>query len=143
MFNCCRRFCYSKIPEISSEFQEFIIDDKEVWIETIEYTSSDLYCKKYRVHQKYKQTTYQEAYMIIHEIPNKRWIWIGDGDKNMTEELQPFVVNGNKITLGMLKVFFPYVKLWKYCSMTLDMLDFPSEGIIINDPNKETIKKED
>jgi hypothetical protein len=142
MFGCCRRCWYSKIPEIYSEFQEFIIDDKEVWIETIEYNSSDLYCKKYRVHDSYKQTTYQEAYRIIHEIPNKKWLWIG-GEKDMTEEVQPFVVNGNKITLSMLKVFFPYVKHWKYCSMTLDMLDFPSEGIIINDSNKETIKKED
>jgi hypothetical protein len=140
---CCRRCWYSKIPEISSEFQEFIIDDEEVWVETIEYNSSDFYAKKYRIHNSYKQTTYQEAYRIIHEIPNKKWIWIGSGEHDMTDKIQPFVVNGNKISLSLLKLFFPYVKNWKYYSLTLELNEFPLEGIIINDTNKQTIEKED
>jgi hypothetical protein len=143
MWNCCRRFWYSKVPEITSEFQEFIIDDKEVWVETIEYNTIDIYEKKYRIHDKYKRTTYEEAYNVIHELPSKSWIWIGDKDKDMTDEIQPFVVNGNKITLKLLKFFFPYIKRWTYYSMTLDLIDFPSEGIIINDSNKKAIKKED
>jgi len=144
MWWCFRKCCYSRIPEITSEIESFTIFDENnnrIYIEKLECISSDIYIKKYKIADGNRSTVI-EANNILNQRPVKPWVWIGD-DRDMTEEIEPFVVHGNKITLKILNLYFPSVKEWRYCSKTLEMLDFPSEGIIINDTNKQTIEKED
>jgi hypothetical protein len=143
MWSCCRRLWYSKIPIISGWSEEYIIDDSYVWIETINYNTVDTHILKYKLSNRFEITSYEECMKIVFDTPKKPWIWIGD-QYDMSSKLEPYIVSGNHVTLGLLKALFPYVQEWKYCCpKTLDLLDFPSEGIIINDTNSKTTKKED
>jgi hypothetical protein len=140
---CCRRLWYSKIPVISGWSEEYIVDDSYVWIETINYNNVDTHILKYKLSDKFQITCYEDCMKIFSDKPKKPWIWIGD-KYDMTSKLEPYIVSGNHVTLGLLKVLFPYIKDWKYCCpKTLELLDFPSEGIIIDDTNNKTFKKED
>lgn len=142
---CCKwwnSLWYPRTPTIIGEFKLFRVKNKIILIEQIEYLSVDLQCKKYKISDGI-ELTYQEAYDVIHNSPKKPWIWIGDEDgTDMTEELSAFIVDGNVITLDLLNVLFPNINKWKYCSRSFDILDFPSEIIIKNDPINETPKKE-
>lgn len=142
MWSCCRRLWYSKVPVISGWSEEYVIDDSYVWIETINYNTIDTHILKYKLSPKFEITDYEECMKIIFDTPKKPWIWIGD-QYDMSSKLEPYIVRGNCITLGLLRVLFPHIRQWKYCTATLDFYDFPSEGIIIDDTNNKTTKKED
>jgi hypothetical protein len=132
---------YPRTPTITGEFKIFRVNNKIILIEEIEYLSVDLQAVKYKISDG-TELTYDQALNVIHNSPKKPWIWIGDEDgTDMTEELNAFIVDGNLITLDLLNVLFPEIKNWKYCSRSFDILDFPSEILIKNDPINETSEK--
>ena len=88
------------------------------------------------------ELTYDESVKVFESRTRRPLIWIGGDGKNMIDQVEKYVVPGNKITLELLKIIDPDIK-WKYCSQTLDILDFPSEGFIINDPVIQTNQKEE
>lgn len=143
MWSCCRRLWYSKVPVISGWSEEYVIDDSYVWIETINYNTVDTHILKYKLSSKFEITPYEECMQLVFDTPKKPWIWIGD-QYDMSSKLEPYIVRGNFISLGLLRVLFPHIRQWKYCCpKTLELYDFPSEGIIIDDTNNKTTKKED
>jgi hypothetical protein len=79
-----------------------------------------------------KELSYDESLELFNKTPKRPWIWIGGSGRNMIDEVDEYLVAGNKITLDVLKLIADIE--WKYCSQTLDILDFPSEGFIIDDP---------
>lgn len=141
---CCKwwnSFWYPRTPTLTGQFKIFRVKNKIILIEEIEYLSVDLQTVKYKISDGI-ELTYDEALNVIQNSPKKPWIWIGDEDgTDMTEELNAFIVDGNLITLDLLNVLFPEIKNWKYCSRSFDILDFPSEILIKNDPINETPEK--
>ena len=132
---------YPRIPSIIGEFRLIRLKNKVILIEEIEYLSVDLQCIKYKISNGIP-LDYHEAYQAIHNPPKKPWIWIGGEDgTDMTEELDAFIVDGNTITLDLLNTVFPEIKIWKYCSRSFDILDFPSEILIKNDTLNKTSEK--
>jgi hypothetical protein len=90
----------------------------------------------------------REECLEIFNSYTKPWLWIG-GDVSgnivdVTDKIDKYVVSGNKITLDMLYKENKYITKWIYCDYkTLEITEFPSEGIIINDSViKENTKKE-
>ena len=70
------------------------------------------------------------------EVP---WLWFGSEGEDYTEQIRPFLVLGNHITLDLLSVIFPGRTNWVYLDpMTFNEVDFPIEGITINAARMET-----
>ena len=85
---------------------------------------------------------------VLHGDIIEPWLWVGAtsifGAKDMSNEMQPFIVAGNTITTEILGEFFPWHYNWKYLDpQTFKEVDFPSEGITINAPRMESIKETD
>ena len=90
---------------------------------------------------------YKEKNKIAIKI-KKPWIWIGGYKENQlidtTKEIEEYCVEGNRISNELLKTINSEITEWIYCcSKTLEIVNFPSEGFIINDSIIKEIKKKD
>jgi hypothetical protein len=89
-----------------------------------------------------KELTYDESLELFYLNLKRPWVWIGGEGRNMMDEVEEYVVPGNRITLKVLNMIANIH--WQYCSAeTLEILDFPSEGFIIDDPRIKPDQKEE
>jgi hypothetical protein len=90
---------------------------------------------------KYKVWYYDQLYMkpsmdlkkfLVNVKVESPWLWIGEGEIDMTNKLEEFILDGNVIRLELLNLKFPEIKNWSYLnSKTLELEVFPVEGIQI------------
>lgn len=113
-------------------------------ITKIEYISSQRVTIKYRIWDKEARVlTNEELNQIFKEKVEAPWLSIGSqtifGHFDNTELMEQYIVPGNTITLQFLEETYPYLYDWKYLdSETFEEVDFPAEGITINDSRMET-----
>jgi hypothetical protein len=113
-------------------------------ITKIEYISSQRTITKYRIWDKQARVlTKDELNKIFKEKISVPWLSIGSqsmlGHFDNTELIEQYVVPGNVITTTFLEDNYPYFYDWKYLdSQTFEEVDFPAEGITINDSGMET-----
>jgi hypothetical protein len=87
--------------------------------------------------------TYEDSIQLFSSTKTP-WLWIGDGKTDVSSEVDKYIVPGNIITIDMLREINSSIRHWIYCDFkTLEIVDFPSNGFIINDSFlKEDTKKE-
>ena len=113
-------------------------------ITKIEYISSQRVITKYRIWDKEARVlTKEELNRIFKEKVEAPWLSIGSQTIfchfDNTELMDQYIVPGNRITLNFLEETYPYFYDWKYLdSQTFEEVDFPAEGITINDSGMET-----
>lgn len=151
----CNWRCFRKHVSITGEclvypdtklFWKTIVPEKHIICERLILSSPTDDKTKYKIwyEGEMSELTYEESLNIFNSKPKRPWIWIGDTKHNMLQTLDEYLVIGNKITLELLQIINPEIKEWKYiCSQTLDMLNFPSDGIIIYDSIITKNKKEE
>ena len=143
---CCRAghsirkqilsFMYPKEPVIEQTTDSNITK--------IEYISSQRTITKYRIWDKQARVlTKDELNKIFKEKISVPWLSIGSqsmlGHFDNTELIEQYAVPGNVITTAFLEENYPYFYDWKYLdSQTFEEVDFPAEGITINDSGMET-----
>jgi len=92
---------------------------------------------KYRVTysgQYYETLTQSDMIQLSFTDVQTPWLWIGEGDQDMTEFVKPYILSGNTIRLELLEYINPSIKKWKYLDpLTLNEVDFPAAGITIKD----------
>lgn len=82
--------------------------------------------------QMFEKIIGDNRYKMLDKRVVSPWIWIGCGEKDYTLQLDEYLVEGNLITLDLLKRLFPKETEWTYiCFKTLDSLEFPINGIQI------------
>jgi hypothetical protein len=110
----------------------------------IEYITSQRIITKYRIWDKEARTlTNDELNKIFKEKVSVPWLSVGSqsmlGHFDTTDLIEQYVVPGNVITTSFLGDNYPYFYDWKYLdSETFEEVDFPAEGITINDSGMET-----
>jgi hypothetical protein len=106
-----------------------------IFIEKITFIKNDDFLHKYKIwyeEQLYMKLTLSQKKFLVKQKINCPWIWIGENDNDMTQVLEEFLLDGNKIKLELLNKLFPDIKKWSYvCSKTLEIKEFPVEGIQI------------
>jgi hypothetical protein len=113
-------------------------------ITKIEYISSQRIITKYRIwDNEARVLTKEELNKIFKEKVEAPWLSIGSqtifGHFDNTELMDQYLVPNNTITLKFLEETYPYFYDWKYLdSQTFEEVDFPAEGITINDSGMET-----
>jgi len=116
-------------------------------ITKIEHISSQRIITKYRIWDKEARVlTTEELAQLFKEKVEVPWLSIGSqtifGHFDNTELMDQYVVPGNTITLNFLEETYPYLYDWKYLdSQTFEEVEFPAEGITINDSRMETNQK--
>jgi len=155
---CFRRFWYSKIPVITGQIsvieneEDYVVPPNLIIKERMELVSVDEYKVKNKLWypgEKFHELSREEALDVFYSRPTKLWIWIGGEDNeaeimDMTEEVDEYLVEGNKINLQLLKRINPSIIKWTYyCSETFEIIDFPSEDIIIKNDSNIKEDKED
>ena len=113
-------------------------------ITKIEHISSQRIITKYRIWDKEARVlTNEELAQLFKEKVEVPWLSIGSqtifGHFDNTELMNQYLVPNNTITLKFLEETYPYFYDWKYLdSQTFEEVDFPAEGITINDSGMET-----
>ena len=131
---------YSKEPEV----YQYIYEDVTV----IESVSLDRRITRFKMWDAEPKTLSDDDMKdVIENRPEPPWLWVGASyftdTIDMTSELEPYIVEGNKITLDLLGDKFPCYSYWRYLDAeTLEEVEFPSEGITIHATRVETLEKE-
>jgi len=87
---------------------------------------------------RYRVSTIQNVDPVNEKI-TEPWLWFGTEGEDYTEQIRPFLVAGNNITLDLLSVIFPGKTKWVYLDpVTFKEVEFPVEGITINAAGVET-----
>jgi len=154
---CCRRiqkikrhalsFVYSEEPIVQHQqhilytggFEvpipwQTIVPNHVIIAELIESISLDNVVRKYKVWHAgdlYIPPSDVQCNTLINTPYVTPWIWIGEDDNDMTNKLTPFLLAGNRITCELLEKLFPEIYIWTYMDSTLNIIDFPEEGITI------------
>jgi hypothetical protein len=151
LLGCCLRTkrYFKKLLIHETEYSSNLLvlgNDKEIeWIANVPKDTLFLeklaYFKNEDIKYKYKiwysdQLYIKPSFQIIKNITKQKvecpWIWIGENETDMTNQLEEYVLDGNKIKIEFLNKLFPDIKKWSYiCSKTLEVKDFPVEGIQI------------
>ena len=132
---------YSKEPVV----YQYTCDNTTV----IEAVSLDRRITKYKLWEGEPDlVSHEEAETILFNRPEPPWLWVGasffSDTIDATNELEPYIVDGNTITYELLNEKFPVYSDWKYLDAeTLEEVDFPSEGITIHATRVETSEEED
>ena len=150
-FRWCRRGYYGQILIHSGNPTTFEIKVPDDTVLAEKLTFNTLYETKTKIKlwypgQLYKELTYDETIEVFNKYIKKPWLWIGGyiGEelKDITSQVDAYVVSGNVVTIDILNRINPEIKVWIYsCSKTLEVINFPSEGIIIDDSNITKNKK--
>jgi hypothetical protein len=123
---------FASVPPKTLFVEEFILDCK----------------KRYKVwypNQLFTRTSYEQAIKLLNKKPLIPWLWIGSNeDEEVSSRLDEFMLVGNIITLELLNDLFPSIMKFQYlCPSTLELQDFPIDGIQIkeDDSFNENSKK--
>lgn len=113
-------------------------------ITKIEYISSQRVITKYRIwDNEARVLSPEELNQLFKEKVEVPWLSTSSqtifGHFDNTDILNQYAVPGNKITLEFLEESYPFFYDWKYLdSQTFEEVNFPAEGITINDSRMET-----
>lgn len=128
----------NQIIPLNDNFPEFnwetIVPAKTIVMECIQFTTAEIDIIKYKIWNagdRYTNLTDEERRSIIQKPCKQPWLWIGSGDTNMTEKMKPYILIKNHITLTLLNKKFPDIKSWVFMNSSLDIVDFPIDGITI------------
>ena len=141
VFYECRRYLFRREGMISEYYLSF--DGTQVEEETTRVPEECVHVQVYMTDglEKRAVVTY-EGEEIVYKRPTSYvrirspWLWIGDSttETSLTEALQMYHVPGNKIHYDLLVHLMKFnenTKIQYLHPRTLQMVDFPEEGIVI------------
>ena len=144
--NLINRYFYSDEAKISHKIGRLGSGDREIrWTaevpeNTILWHSVKKTClgntvtktKIWHTNETFQKQNTDERLKMIFENCERPWLWIGCGETDYTEQVDQYIVPGNRVTLELLGILFPDETEWSYlCPKTLEKLDFPVDGIQI------------
>ena len=153
--NCKRQilsFWYSKEPVLIVKRKTHYLGDHEeidwiarvprnvIIVEQYSLVSLDKSIVKYKVwnsEQHYAKPSDAEIKNNLKLRAKRPWYWIGGKDEygnhlNATDLLDPYILGGNRITLGLLHLLNPKICVWHFLDETFNEIEFPMCGITID-----------
>jgi hypothetical protein len=111
-------------------------------LDCIENETCESYALKYKVWyhpEKYTKTSDSESIKLLNTKVKAPWVWIGGKDVDnkqidATDMLSHYLLRNNLIKLELLEKLDPRIIEWSYMDYeTLDIVNFPIEGILIRE----------
>ena len=150
MFWCCRpsHYVLKKILSLWYSKEPVLYQHIDGNVTVIESVSLDRTITKYKIWDTHASIlSHLEASNIIETDIESPWLYVGAessfGHKDMTNTFESYLVYGNTITPTLLKKRHPLYSDWKCLDpLTFKEVEFPDEGITIDDPQLERLTKE-